>query len=66
MTRWGVGPKVIVSTLAYSILVWAVSRLFPTAVVFAEHGPMEHVRTGIGIVLIALGVPFWSNRRRDL
>ncbi len=59
MTRWGVGPKFCLISLAYTALLLAIWRSSPDSFRFLTSAPAAQIRAGVGGVLIGLGLVMW-------
>ena len=57
LSRWGVGPKMILSAVAYGVLAGAATYAWPDACLL--RWPRYAVFATVGGVLLALGVPMW-------
>lgn len=55
LSRWGVGPKVLVTALGYAIVAGAVTATWPR--IFLIHGIPSALLVTLGLTLLALGVP---------
>ena len=58
MTIWGIGPKLAVLSLAYSIIPIVLTSLFPRFFVVSLVPP--YAFRVVGTILLAIGIPFWA------
>ena len=57
LSRWGIGPRIMVSATACAVLGGAATYLWPTACRIPWLPPSVFVT--VGIVLLVIGVPMW-------
>jgi len=57
LSRWGVGPRIFLSTIAYALVAVAATRAWPDACLL--RWPPYAVFATAGCILLALGVPMW-------
>jgi protein-S-isoprenylcysteine O-methyltransferase Ste14 len=57
LSRWGVGPRIFLSTIAYALVAVAATRAWPDACLL--RWPPYAVFATVGCILLALGVPMW-------
>jgi protein-S-isoprenylcysteine O-methyltransferase Ste14 len=57
LSRWGVGPKIVLSVVVYGLMAWAATGLWP------ERCSMDwlprSVSLAAGAILVSLGLPMW-------
>lgn len=57
LSRWGVGPKIVVSVVACGLMAWAATNLWP------ERCSMDWLPRSVsvvpGTILVAFGLPLW-------
>jgi protein-S-isoprenylcysteine O-methyltransferase Ste14 len=57
LSRWGIGPRISLSAVAYGVAAGIVTYAFPAACLLA---PLHHVAVvTFAVILIVLGVPMW-------
>ena len=57
LSRWGVGPRIFLSTIAYALLAGYVTHAWPDVCLL--RWPPYAVFATVGYILLALGVPMW-------
>ena len=57
LSRWGVGPRIFLSTIAYALLAGYATHACPDACLL--RWPPYAVFATVGWILLALGVPMW-------
>jgi protein-S-isoprenylcysteine O-methyltransferase Ste14 len=57
LSRFGVGPRTFLPTVAYGLVAWAATRAWPDACLL--RWPPYAVFATAGGILLALGVPMW-------
>ena len=57
LSRWGVGPKTFLPTVAYGVAAWAATRTWPDVCLL--RWPPYAVFATAGWILLALGIPMW-------
>ena len=57
LSRWGIGPRTFLPTVAYGLVAWAATRAWPDACLL--RWPPYAVFATAGGILLALGVPMW-------
>src|ERR1035441_3158144 len=57
LSRWGIGPRTFLPTVAYGLVAWAATRAWPDACLL--RWPPYAVFATAGWILLALGVPMW-------
>ena len=58
LSRWGVGPRIMLPTLLTAVAAWAVTRAWPE--IFGLRWPPQVFLNILGAILLALGVPLWA------
>jgi protein-S-isoprenylcysteine O-methyltransferase Ste14 len=57
MTKWGVGPKIMVSSICYTVLIVAISIVIKAS--FSIEFILYQLLVAVAILLFLLGVPFY-------
>lgn len=58
MTIWGVGPRIALFSLAYSLIALLLMHLYPEYFIIS-FVPQYYFKTA-GIILLVIGIPFWA------